>query len=163
MPKRWFLSKKDIKRLKKDITGIYPSVPLEFKRVERVVEKNYPEILIVDRIPAFFIYEGKYYPLLVFLLAKGVNWMPRVMVDMGAVKPLMRGADIMAPGVRDVIGVFNIGDPVAVIDEKYKKPFVIGKALVNSNDLITRKIVKGKVIKNIHRAGDKLWNLSRSL
>ncbi len=163
MPRRWYLSKKELKKVKKEILDTYPNVPLEFEVVEKVVEKNRPEILIVDKIPSFFIYEGKYYPLLTLLLKKGVNWITHIVVDMGAVKPLLRGADLMAPGVREIKGEFHVSDPVVIVEEKYHKPFVVGKALVESKDIIEKKVTRGKIVKNIHRLGDKLWNYVQGL
>lgn len=55
MVKRWHLSKKEIKKLRKQVLEMYGEVPLEFNSVEKVVEKNYPEIMIVDGIPSFFL------------------------------------------------------------------------------------------------------------
>ncbi|WFO75727.1 DUF1947 domain-containing protein [Desulfurococcaceae archaeon MEX13E-LK6-19] len=164
MPRRWYLSKKESKKLRETITGMYPNVPLEFEVVEKVIEKDLPEIIIVDKVPAFFIYEGKYYPLLTLLLSKGVEWVQRiVVVDMGAVKPLLRGADVMAPGIVGVKGAFEPGDPVVVLEEKYGKPFVVGKALVSSKDLVEKKVTRGKAVENLHRVGDKIWEFVRRL
>lgn len=99
-----------------------------------------------------------------FLLKKGFEWFNRiVVVDMGAVKPLLRGADVMIPGIVEVKGFFNKGDPVVVVDEKYNKPLIVGKALIQSQDIVSKKLSKGKAIENIHRIGDKLWNLTKSL
>lgn len=164
VPRRWYLSKKEAKKLKETILKLYPSIPLEFNTIEKVVEKNMPEIIVVDKIPSFFIYKEKYYPLLTLLLSKGVEWVSSiVVVDMGAVKPLLRGADVMAPGIKSVKGSFSPGDPVVVIEEKYGKPFVVGEALVQSIDLVEKKITRGKVIENIHRIGDKLWEFVKNL
>ncbi len=163
MPRRWFLSKKDVKVLKKSITQQYPSIPLEFKRVEKIVDRDVGVILVVDNIPSLYLYGDKYYPLLTLLLMKGYEWIPYVVVDMGAVKPLLRGADVMAPGIRGVYGEFSIGDPVVVVEEKYRKPFVVAKALVSASELRAMVVRKGRVLENIHRIGDRLWKFVKKL
>ncbi len=163
MVKRWFLSKKEVKTLKRELLKNYPNLPLEFKRVEKVVEKDLGEIIVIDGIPSFYIYEAKFYPLLTLLLEKGYEWLPYVVVDMGAVKPLLRGADIMAPGIREVHGEFKENEAVVVVEEKYKKPFVVARSLVKSEELVKGIIKRGRVLENIHRIGDRIWNLAKSL
>lgn len=78
---------------------------------------------------------------------------PRVVVDLGAVKPIASGADVMGPGIKDVEGKFNPGDIVAVVDEKIKAVIALGIAQRSSDEAKER----GKTIKNIHHAGDALW------
>ncbi len=163
MVRRWYLSKKEVKALRKELVGLYPNLPLEIDRVEKIVEKEIGEIIVVDGILAFYVYEDKYYPLLTLLLEKGYEWMPYVVVDMGAVKPLLRGADVMAPGIREVYGEFREGDPVVVVEEKYRKPFVVAKALVDSKLLAEGLIRRGRALENIHRVGDRIWKMARSL
>lgn len=163
MVKRWFLSKKEIKMLRKELLKHYPNIPIEFKSVEKIIEKDLGEIIIVDGIPSFYIYEDRYYPLLTLLLKKGYNWLPYVVVDMGAVKPLLRGADIMAPGIKEVHGEFSENEPVVIVEEKYRKPFVVARSLVKSEVLVKGIIKRGKVLENIHRIGDRVWKLVKSL
>jgi len=83
--------------------------------------------------------------------------LPRVVVDMGAVPHICNGADVMAPGISRVEGEFKKGEVVVVIDEKNRRPLAIGLSLVNSEDL--KNIERGKIIKNCHHVGDKLWKL----
>lgn len=161
MARRWRLSKKETKKLKKELTSRYPCIPLEFSIVEKIVDKEVGEILVVDNIPALYIYSEKYYPLLTLLLAKGYQWLPYVVVDSGAVKPLLRGADVMAPGIQRIEGVFGVDEPVVVVEEKYLKPFVVARSLVDSSTLASMK--HGRVLENIHRIGDKIWKYIRSL
>lgn len=79
--------------------------------------------------------------------------LPKVVVDLGAVKPIASGADVMGPGVKEIEGSFNEGDLVAVVDEKFKAVIAVGVALRSSSEAKER----GKTIKNIHHAGDLLW------
>ncbi len=79
--------------------------------------------------------------------------LPRVIVDLGAVRPIANGADVMGPGVKEVEGSFNEGDLVAVVDERLRAVIALGRALRPSSEARER----GKTIKNIHHAGDPLW------
>jgi PUA domain protein len=67
----------------------------------------------------------------------------------------------MAPGVVRINGNFNEGEFLLVVDERYEKPLAIGVALVNSQ--FATNLTHGKIAKNIHFVGDKLWNLLKSL
>jgi len=158
LPRRWVLSKKERKKLVKELSSLYPGLSLDpSMKIEYYQSKEAPLLIIIDGVPAFFKYEDKWIPHLKFLLNKGYDWIPRVVVDMGAVAPLGRGADVMAPGIRRIIGEFRAGDPIAVVDEKYGKPFVVGIALVDSVKIPGMK--RGRAVKNIHRVGDRVWRL----
>ena len=78
-----------------------------------------------------------------------------VTVDMGAVKFLYNGADVMAPGIVEVSGDFEKGDIVWVRDETNKKPLSMGLALISARELELRK--QGKAIRSFHHIGDFLW------
>ncbi len=161
MARRWYLSKREARKLREHIRMLYPDIPLEFNRVEKVVDKSIGEIIVVDGTPSFIVIDGRYYPLLTLLLEKGYTWMPYVVVDKGAVKPLLRGADVMAPGIREVHGVFKEGDPVVVVEEVMRKPFVVTRALVGSDSLTGGAVKRGRVLENLHRVGDSIWKYVR--
>ena len=80
-----------------------------------------------------------------------------VTVDMGAVKFLANGADVMAPGVVDADPNVKVGMPVWVRDEKNKRALVIGVALMDAGEMITA--TGGKAVKTHHFVGDKIWDL----
>ncbi|MCE4606914.1 MAG: pseudouridine synthase [Desulfurococcales archaeon] len=95
---------------------------------------------------------------LLHLFRKGI-WRGDIEVDRGAVQALMRGADLMVPGIRNVTGYFNNGDIVVILDEDSKAPVSVGKALVSSEDLKAMVSSKshGKVVLNLHYVGDQVW------
>lgn len=160
MTKRYALSKREKKKITGMLSKQYPGLEISKDLfMEFYEEKGLPRILVIEGVPAFFEYKNRWAPHLKYLLKNGYNWVPYVVVDMGAVKPLLRGADIMAPGIREVIGEFRPEDIVVVVDEKYRKPFVVGESLIDSKPLASGEIKRGKVILNIHRAGDRLWNI----
>jgi PUA-domain protein len=86
---------------------------------------------------------------------------PRIVVDMGAVPYVCKGADVMAPGVRSINGDFEADGLVVIVDERHNKPLSVGMALLNSEEMKITK--KGKVIKTLHYVGDKLWTMIKSV
>ncbi len=80
-------------------------------------------------------------------------------VDRGAVKALMRGANLMAPGVKKVFTDFSKDSVVVIADVETMAPVAVGVSLVSSEELrnmITNKM-KGKVVDVLHYVGDKIW------
>jgi PUA-domain protein len=86
---------------------------------------------------------------------------PKIVVDMGAVPYVCKGADVMAPGVSSINGNFETDGLLVIVDERHNKPLSVGMALLNSEEMKTKK--KGKVIKTLHYVGDKLWTMIKSV
>ena len=82
---------------------------------------------------------------------------PRVVVDMGAVPHVTGGADIMAPGIRSVLGNFSSSQLVVIVDEKHDKHLAVGRSLLDSTAL--KQTRKGKVVENLHYVGDTVWEV----
>ena len=78
-----------------------------------------------------------------------------VTVDMGAVRFVANGADVMGPGVVDADPAIAEGDMVWVRDERNRRALAIGRALVTGEAMRSRP--KGKVVSSVHYVGDKLW------
>lgn len=127
------------------------------EKVERteVFEFNWGKVATVDGRPVLFWREDRLYPAIPALL-EGAR-LPRVVVDMGAVPHVASGADVMGPGVTAADPGIKEGDIVAVVDERHDKPIAVGVALVPSENM---RAPKGKVVKNVHHVGDRIWNLS---
>jgi PUA domain protein len=87
--------------------------------------------------------------------------MPKVVVDMGAVPYVCKGANVMRPGIRRFEGDFAKDGLVFVVDEKHGKPLAVGEALCSQEE--AQKATQGAVISNIHYVGDKLWNTIKEL
>lgn len=155
--KRYVLSKRERKSIVEELTSIYPGLNVDKDSViEVAIFSNDLKFIVIDKTPAFFQYNGRWFPHLKYLWRNTIPGLPLIVVDKGAVKPILNGADLMAPGVRNVIGVFNKGDIVVVVDEEYSKPIMVGEALVDSNTL--KNMSKGKVVRNIHVVNDNFWN-----
>ena len=85
---------------------------------------------------------------------------PNVMVDMGAVKFMCNGANVMRPGIKNY-SEFQKNDIVCVIEESQNKFLSVGKAMVESSELKT--ISKGEIVKNIHYESDKYWEIFKTI
>jgi PUA domain protein len=112
-------------------------------------------VYLLDGRPLAVEVSGKLIPSIRALM-DGIAELPRVVVDSGAVKHVVNGADVMAPGIVRVEGDFAKGDLVVVVDEKHGKPLSVGVALVDRSELASMS--RGKVVENLHYIGDKLWN-----
>ncbi len=87
--------------------------------------------------------------------------LPSIVVDMGAVSRIGRGADVMGPGVVAVAGEFGVGDLVVVRDERYGRAVAICRALAPSGELAPRG--RGRVAENLHHPDDRFWRLAARL
>jgi malignant T-cell-amplified sequence len=85
---------------------------------------------------------------------------PYVMVDMGAVKFMCKGANVMRPGIKKH-SELQKGDIVCVIEESHHKFLAVGKTLVSSEEMDSME--KGEVIKNLHYVSDKFWEIGKTL
>lgn len=90
---------------------------------------------------------------------KCVEAFPYVMVDIGAVRYICNGADVMRPGVKSFPISFRKGDVVVVKDEKYQKAVAVGEASASSEE--AQQLTKGPIIINIHYVGDKIWEMAK--
>jgi len=80
-----------------------------------------------------------------------------VTVDMGAVRFVYNGADVMAPGIVEADSVISVGDLVWVRDERNRQPLAVGEALMTGAEMAASE--KGKSVRSIHHVGDDLWKL----
>jgi len=79
---------------------------------------------------------------------------PYVMVDMGAVKFMCKGANVMRPGITNYTS-FEKDSVVCIIEESQNKFLAVGKSCVISTDM--ESMSKGEVVKNMHYISDKYW------
>ena len=91
---------------------------------------------------------------------KTLEKFPYVMVDMGAVKFMCNGANVMRPGIKN-FSDFKKDDIVCVVEESQKKFLAVGKALISSDEM--KGIEKGEVVKNIHYISDRFWEIGKTV
>jgi len=85
---------------------------------------------------------------------------PSVMVDMGAVKFMCKGANVMRPGIKKYTE-FEKDRLVCIVEESQHKFLAVGKSLVASSEL--ENMEKGEVIKNIHYISDRFWEVGKTI
>ncbi len=85
---------------------------------------------------------------------------PYVMVDMGAVKFMCKGANVMRPGIKKY-SKFQKDNIVCIIEESHHKFLAVGKTLVSSDEMSNME--KGEVVKNLHYISDKFWEIGKTL
>ena len=85
---------------------------------------------------------------------------PYVTVDMGAIKFVCKGANVMRPGITK-FSDFESGEIVCVIEESQKKFLAVGKAKISSIELDETN--KGEVIKNMHYISDNFWESKKEI
>jgi PUA-domain protein len=78
-------------------------------------------------------------------------------VDMGAVRFIYNGADVMAPGIVDADPAIRAGDIVWICDEKNRQPLAVGRAIMDGPTMAREE--KGKAIETMHHVGDEIWRL----
>jgi PUA-domain protein len=152
------LRKSEIKELNDLIIKLVPSFVINKKDIVENIKTNDYNLILINNEPCFFYDDNKLIPTLKFVLKNENILLKKVTVDMGAVRFVTSGADIMRPGITLFDENIDENDYVVVIDENNKKPLSISKALFGSEQLNEMKT--GKVLKNIHYVTDKIWQFS---
>jgi PUA-domain protein len=124
-----------------------------------IVEADFGGLLLVDGKPVLFKQGEEVLPTLVS--AEILARLPKVVVDMGAVRFVCNGADVMAPGIRRIEINPAKGSLVVVVDEKYGKPLALGEMLIDADE--ARAAKQGPVVKNKHYVSDRVWNAAKAL
>lgn len=162
--KRHFLSKKEVKRFKRELSTKYPEEFVNYLFSQEPVEICRSEIgtlYLFNRVPCLIeVKSGILVPTLIVVQKFAQQYpdvLPRVIVDLGAAKRIVNGADVMAPGIRGFEGEFNVGDLVVIVEEAKLKPIAIGEALTSRSE--AENMSKGKVVKNLHHIGDRYWKI----
>jgi len=103
----------------------------------------------------------------VFLLLLNDNYFPHlksipqesyksVYVDKGSIPFLIKGADLMRPGIVEIEDNIEKDEVILIKDYEHQKTIALGISLYNSKEL--NNIEKGKVIKVYHYVGDNYYN-----
>jgi len=146
----------EIERIESDLGS---SIGIDSKtKLEGGVLDDGSRILLLNNEILFFEHEGRNFPTLRALLANIIK-IPTVTVDMGAVKFVVNGADIMRPGITKVDDSVSANGIVAIVDERHGKPLAVGVSKLSASDLMAAS--SGKVVKSIHYINDDLWNFGK--
>ena len=126
--------------------------PLHQSSLEMAVSDEGVDLIFVDGRPLLMIVEDQPF----FTVLGAIEMMPHkklVMVDSGAVRFVVNGADIMKPGIVSADPEIAVGDLVVIVEERHNKPLAIGRALVAGTDMKG----EGKAVKSLHHVGDAIW------
>jgi len=145
-------------RIEKELGAQPASLDPKVKLEEGILDTG-DHIILYEGDIIFFEEEGKLLPTLHALL-RGVITIPRVTVDMGAVRFVVNGADIMRPGITKIEDGIAAGSVVAIIDERHGKPLAVGISKMSTDEL--RAASEGKVIMSKHHVNDALWDFGKS-
>ncbi len=154
---RNILRKTDQKALVNDIVEAFGDASLFENRKLEYVEADGQDFIFVDGEPLLFKIEGKIFP-----TVKGALKLnpPRrkVVVDPGAVRFIINGADTMGPGIVEADQEIKKDDLVIIVEQTHGKAIGIGRALVSGKEMARGK---GKAVKSIHYVGDEIWKLEQ--
>jgi len=113
-------------------------------------------LFLVDRKPLLMKSGGWVFP-----TVKGAIERPfperTIVVDMGAVPFVAKGADVMRPGIVSVTDDIRKGSPAIVVEERHRKALAVVVTLLDAPAI--RAETKGKMAKAVHHVGDALWGL----
>lgn len=145
------LSRRDVEELQTSIT--FPFT-IEKKDHIELIEDEHGKRWTINGKPALVQTEFGIAPHLKLLLTTPL--LKQVVVDMGAVKFVASGADVMRPGIKEFASGIAKDELVAIVDINNKKPLAVGKLLFSGDE--ASKMTTGKVVKNVHWVGDTFWN-----
>ncbi len=139
----------------KEVNKLLQEFNANFSKKNQIVliQNNDLKLILVDKRPSFFYYQDKISPTLKYLQSNLI--LKKITVDMGAIKFVINGADIMRPGIVNIENEIEKNEFIVIVDENNGKPLAVGVALLNTEEMKETK--SGKVIKNIHYVGDKIW------
>src|SRR3990170_8945125 len=138
------LRKTDQKALVNDIVEAFGDASSFEGRKLEYVESEGQDFIFVDGEPLLFKIDGKIFP-----TVKGALKLNparrRVVVDPGAVKFIINGADIMGKGIVDADQAIKVGDLVIIVEKAHGKALAIGRALMTGNEMVGKA---GKAVKS---------------
>ncbi len=117
---------------------VFDGIPLLFEHI-KIPETLLPTLYFVNT----------------FINSRGKPPMHWVRVDEGAINPILRGADVMIPGIKEH-SMFTKGSPVCVLEPNKRYAIAIGISLISAHDL--EQLKRGKGIKVVSRLNDDLWS-----
>ncbi len=152
------ISKSESSQTLREIASQWGTEPLKIKNL--MVYHVTDDVLYIagENLKALKISQT-YVPFLTDTVALGK--FPRIVVDMGAVKFVCNGANVMRPGITGFSGEFKAGQIVCITEESRNTFLAVGIASVSSSE--ARSMKKGQVLENIHYVSDAYWDIVREI
>lgn len=132
-------------------------------KIEEAKLPHKTTIACIDKEPLAFHAKGEPYVPTLRVVHKYPGLMPRVTVDKGAIRFVLNGANVKAPGLTSEGGSVEIdepaGTPVAVYAEGKASAIAVGTLAMDAKDI--KPGVMGDAIKVLHYLNDGLWKLEK--
>ncbi|MFQ6085066.1 MAG: PUA domain-containing protein [Candidatus Bathyarchaeia archaeon] len=157
---RCYMSPKYVKRLRREAMERLGVKLLTEDRVEDVLLEDGTRVYAMMGKPVAFRKEGILLPT-IYAVLDGLIDPPSVVVDRGAVPAVVRGADVMIPGIVRMDERIEKGNVVVVTEETYGRPIAIGIALLDHHEM--DKEERGRAFQVVHHVGDKIWKIGEWL
>lgn len=162
LKRRHLLKKRDrkahIEQIERDLGTSVSGLDEKAKLEEGLLDDG-TTVLILEGSIIFFELDGRMVPTLHAIL-DGLIQIPSITVDMGAVKFVVNGADIMRPGVTKIDDGIMDGSIVAIVDERHGKALAVGVSKMSSDEMSAA--THGKVVLSKHYVNDALWEFGKS-
>jgi PUA-domain protein len=148
---RKILRKKEIRELK----GLIKEEILKKSKIEFFSDED-GEFILADGEIALF--KHKEWVLTLHSIIKESNEIKykEVIVDAGAIKFVVNGADVMRPGITKIDNEIEKDEVILIREETHNKPLAFGIALLSVEEM--NAATSGKVVKSLHYVGDNIWN-----
>ena len=158
--KKWVLSRRDsAEMIQKIESSLGVSLDLSKSAQVQCAEPEDGVVFVsldgfefIQGTDEFFPYVGSAATLALF---------PSAVVDEGAIRFLLNGADVMRPGIRKLDDWGSAGRVVVVKEEKKGRAIAVGPSKVTGAE--ASSMTKGSCIKNSHHVGDRYWNAHKAL
>ena len=154
------LSNSEVKEINSQLNYLYHTEDAIDKKDVAILEEN---ILKVNNRSRFFYYAITDSTKIIVPTLKNIleniqlyEKLKKITVDIGAVRFIVSGADIMRPGIVDFSNGINKDDVILIVDVNHKKPLAVGIMQFSGED--AKALISGKIVKNVHYVGDKIWN-----
>ena len=160
---RHFIKSSEVKSLKEEILKHYEEKFInqifpKKSRVEIILTEDGDTLYAINDVLKLWKSSEGFIPVLTLLLEKRID-LKVVIVDMGAVRYVANGADIMRPGITKIDPKIKKGEIIEIVDEKNNRSLAVGKALFDAKDMEVK--TSGKVIKNLHTVNDNIWKFEK--
>jgi len=141
-----FLSNKEKKELKEKLPNGY-----SFEKKDEITQKE--NIIYKNKEPFLLTLEKNIF--LPHLKSLNSNAFKSVYVDKGAIPFIIKGADLMRPGIQKIEDNIEKDEVILIKDENHNKVLAVGFSLFNSEDL--KKQDKGKSVNIVHYISDDFY------
>ena len=158
--KKWVLSRRDsVEMIQKIESSLGLSLNLSKSAQAECAEPEEGVVFVTLDGLEFVQVGDSFFP---YLGSPGaVALFPSAVVDEGAIRFLLNGADVMRPGIRKLDDWGAAGRIVVVKEEKKGRAIAVGPSAVTGPEAAT--MTKGSCIKNSHHVGDRYWNAHKAI